>query len=123
MKHFCVLAVAAIAACWAVFGASGPAHADSVEIVVSPDAAELEQFAAAELQRYLTRLFDVAPFIVPSSGEASDFVFLLGTSNRSAGGITGAGTFPQLSDQGFVLRSMQWMNKPRWRSSAAVPSL
>jgi hypothetical protein len=112
MKHFGVLVLAAIAACWAVFGASGPAHADSVEIVVSPDAAELEQFAAAELQRYLTRLFDVAPLIVPSSGEASDFAFFLGTSNRSAGGMTGAGTFPQLSDQGFVLRSMQWMNKP-----------
>ena len=105
------LVFAVIAAWWPVLAASGPARAESVEIVVSADAAELEQFAAAELQRYLARLFNVASRIVPLPGETSDCVFFLGTSKGSIGGTLGAETFPPLSDQGFVLRSMKWKSK------------
>lgn len=106
------LVFAAIAAWWPVLAASGPAHAESVELVVSADAAELEQFAAAELQRYLARLFNVAARVVSSPGEAADAVFFLGTLNRSTGGVPGAEVLPTITDQGFLLRRTAWKDKP-----------
>lgn len=74
-----------------------------VVICVSPEAGELESFAAQELQRYLETLFGVSTEIAPASGDAAHVRFVLGLKGqahveRVAGGM------PHLGEQGHLLR-------------------
>jgi len=87
---------------------SASAVGESVDIVVASDAPPLEQYAASELQGYLSRLFGVSVRIVPAPGESTDATFFLGTSSSMAG----VGPLPPLSDQGFLLRNTTWKDKP-----------
>jgi hypothetical protein len=81
-------------------------------LVISREADKLEQFAASELEGYVERLFRVSATIVSSPSPNAEAFFLLGTSDRLPAGVLAAEVFPQLSDQGFVLRKVQCMNKP-----------
>jgi len=92
-----------------VVAASRPA---SIEVVMSPDATELERFAAAELHRYLERLFGAVVKQSPSPAGAADGVFLLGTPGRVPGLPEGSASLPRLSDQGFLLRKTACADKP-----------
>ena len=76
----------------------------SIEVVISKEAGGLEQFAAAELHRYLQRLFGASVRVVPSPNGTADSVFVLGTSDHLPGPRLGETPLPQLSDQGFLLR-------------------
>ena len=92
--------------------ASAPAGAESVEIVLAEKAEPLERYAAAELQRYLARLFDLPSTVAPVPTGRADYVFLLGTADHCPVVAVGAAAIPELSDQGFVLRTMAFGNKP-----------
>jgi hypothetical protein len=89
---------------------SAPAH--SIEVVIAKEADSLEQFAAAELQRYLKVLFGVSARLVNKPSPNADCLFPVGTSWRHPGRALGMETFPQLSDQGFLLRKKNWGNRP-----------
>ncbi len=92
--------------------ANKAAARQSVAVMISTDAGDMEKFAAAELQRYLQRLFGVAATVGTSSDDSVDAVFLLGTTNRLPTPGIGNLVMPQLSDQGFLLRRTSLMNKP-----------
>lgn len=75
----------------------------SVVICVSPEAGDLENFAAQELQGYLEMLFGVSTEIATAPGDAAHVRFVLGLKGqahveRAAGGI------PDLGEQGHFLR-------------------
>jgi len=84
------------------------AEANSVEIVVSKEANELEHFAATELQRYLQRLFGASANLVAVPTQSADAFFLLGASSH----CIESKTRPHLSNQGFLLRKTTCMDKP-----------
>jgi len=86
----------------------------SVELIISEEAAELERFAASELQGYLKRLFGVSATIANSPGETAGYLFILGNPNNNpvVTKAVGEGNFPQLSEQGFLLRKTTFMEKP-----------
>ena len=84
----------------------------SIQVVLSKEGGGLEQFAAAELQRYLQRLFGASVHAASAPGGAADGVFVLGTSGRLPGSGLSEIPMPQLSDQGFLLRKTTCMNKP-----------
>ncbi len=91
--------------------AAAPAGALTVDVVADPSADALERFAASELQRCLTELFDASVRLVPAPEETADHFFYVGTSGRSAGTPCPIEHVPTLSDQGFLLRSMTWHGK------------
>jgi hypothetical protein len=91
-------------------GESGQAM--SIEVVVAKDAGELERFAASELQRYAKPLFGATATIVETPTAAADGFFFLGTSGRLPAEAIESKALPTLSDQGFLLRKTQCMNKP-----------
>jgi Glycosyl hydrolase family 67 N-terminus len=103
-------------------GASVPAGAQSIDIVLADNAEPLERYAAAELQRYLARLFDLSANVVPSPTRQADHVFLLGTAGHHPAVAAGAAAFPELSDQGFVLRTMPVDNRPSLAVVGGSPS-
>jgi len=111
LRHH-VLLISATAFCVLTLGVSASAPATSVEIVIAKDADELERYAGAELERYLERLFAVSASVVSEPSPGADCLFLLGTARHHPGQALGAGAFPTLSDQGFLLRKMTRANKP-----------
>lgn len=84
----------------------------SIELVISKAAGGLERFAAAELDRYLQRLFGVSVRIASVPSGAADAVFVLGASGRVPDPGAGEAALPHLSDQGFLLRKTVCLNKP-----------
>ena len=86
----------------------------SVELIIGKEADELERFAASELQGYLKRLFSISATIVNSPGETSEYLFILGNPDNNPFVVQtlGEGNFPQLSEQGFLLRKITFMDKP-----------
>jgi hypothetical protein len=93
-------------------GISAPAGAESVETVLAETAKPLEQYAANELQRYVKRLFGASAKVVPERTDQAECAFLLGTPNHNPAAVSGSQAFPQLSDQGFVLRTITFKSKP-----------
>ena len=82
---------------------------EQITVVVGRDAPELERFAAAELQDQFQRLFDAEVEIahaLPGGGEESAVV-LIGSpaTNRAVAEAVGD-SWPELSDQGHLLRSL-----------------
>ncbi len=90
----------------------GPIGAKSVEIVASKEAGGVEQFAASELQRYLSRLLDVSATVVAAPGASADGLFFVGTSKSDPGGVCRQQSLPALSDQGFILRKARIADRP-----------
>jgi len=89
-----------------------PVLGEPVEIVISKQAEPLERFAASELERSLERLFVVSVNVVTSPGETASPLFLLGATAHHPGRELGIEGFPQLTDQGFLLRRTTCRNRP-----------
>ncbi len=84
----------------------------SITVVISAEASGLEQFAAAELQRYVQQLFGASVSIASSPSDTADSVFVLGTSDHLPGPGLGDPPLPPLSEQGFLLRKTTCRHKP-----------
>lgn len=84
----------------------------SLEVVLSPQAGASEQFAAAELQRYLPRLFGATVRVTSASSGTADSAFVLGTPGHLPSSCLGESAVPPLSDQGFLLRKTSYRNQP-----------
>lgn len=78
-----------------------------VEVVVGATAPELERFAATELAAQLTRLFEAEVNISTKLSKDSKYVVLLGTAQTNPAIGSLSTTFPKLSDQGHLLRSVK----------------
>lgn len=78
---------------------------DTVAVVAGPGAPELDRFAASELCGYLETLFGL--HVRPTTTIPADVtsVFLIG--NPTTNPLISKETFPSVSDQGFVLRSVK----------------
>ena len=78
-------------------------------VSIGRDAPELERFAAEELCRYLLECFGAEARIGADVPDNADILFLVGSpaTNPAVESATGQRSFPQLSDQGFVLRRMR----------------
>lgn len=88
------------------------AGAPSITVVANPNADALAKFAGTELQRYLGQLFDTSVRVEVEPSEAVDYLFYMGVSGQTAGVECPIVPLPELTEQGFLLRSMQWKNKP-----------
>lgn len=83
-------------------------------VIVSPTACELERLAARELGRYLGKLFGIRARISPRPTRHARVVFLIGSpaTNPAIAEATARKPFPALSEQGIVLRRLQWQGLP-----------
>ena len=80
--------------------------AESVNVVVGRNASDLEKLAARELSGQFERLFDVATKSTNSIGDAKHVVLIGNPATNAA--IKGViKKWPELSDQGIVLRSFE----------------
>jgi len=84
-----------------------------VAIVTGPAAPALEQKAAEELARYLQMLFGFLPEIDCKLPDQAEAIFVIGCpkTNPAVGQLAGQ-QWPQLSDQGFVLRKLSYRGIP-----------
>ncbi len=75
-------------------------------IVLGPEAPELEDFAANELRRYLRELYGLQAELIRTPAIGSDLTIVLGNpeTNPAFKQISDRFAWPQLSDQGIVLR-------------------
>lgn len=83
------------------------AQGSQVSVVVGRRAPELEHFAANELCDYLKELFDIRIRPVNRPEDSSEVILLVGgpETNPAIREAVSAKPFPELTDQGFVLRS------------------
>ena len=81
-------------------------QAPSVGVVVSAGQPDLELFAASELCRYLADLFGVDANPSEETEGFPDGLFLIGSpaTNPAVAEATGGNPFPDVSDQGIVIR-------------------
>jgi hypothetical protein len=84
-----------------------------VFIVTGKRISPLERKAAEELHKYLKRLFGISVDIVSEVPESARAYFLIGSpySNETISGIFQRG-WPNLSEEGFLLRSMTYKGSP-----------
>ena len=80
--------------------------APQVDVVVGSAAPELERFAARELCDYLAKLYGIRAYPARRISGSADAVFLIGSPQTNAAVKRAAGQqpFPEVSDQGVVLR-------------------
>ena len=80
--------------------------APQVDVVVGSAAPELERFAAQELCDYLSKLYGIRAYPARRISGSADAVFLIGSPQTNAAVKRAAGQqpFPEVSDQGIVLR-------------------
>lgn len=88
--------------------------AERVSVVIGTDAPQLERFAADELARQLTDVFsDVAPAVATAPAPDARQVVLIGSPRTNALLKAALGNdWPQLSDQGLVIRSVAEAGQP-----------
>jgi hypothetical protein len=99
---FCPLLAGACALMYVAVIAAAPAN-DPVAVVTGPAAPELDRFAASELCAYLEKLFGVRVQPTTSIPPTARDVFLIG--NPTTNPHLKDQSFPEVSDQGIVLRS------------------
>lgn len=97
---------------WFAALAASAAPAPQVSVVVGSQAPELERFAASELCRYLDKLFHVKTQPAADVAPAANAVFLIGSPQTNPAVKTAAPAFPKVSDQGIVLRRVQYQGHP-----------
>lgn len=108
------LAALPLGACPAT-AAPAAAPPPRIAIILAPTAPKLERFAATELSDQLRRLFGAQTQVLapgkPAAPGAS--VILLGspTTNPAVREAT-PGAWPNLSDQGHLLKSVKWRGRP-----------
>ena len=85
-----------------------------VAVIVSENAPELEHFAAEQLCDYLEKLFGIQSRLASNVSAEAEVLFLVGnldidvTVHQTAEGPP----FPPVSEQGFILRRMQFQGCP-----------
>ena len=85
-----------------------------VAVIVSENAAELERFAAEQLCDYLEKLFGIRTRPMSSVSAEVETLFLVGSLDTDVAvqDTMEEGTFPPISEQGFILRRMQFQGRP-----------
>jgi len=90
----------------------GASAADSVTVIVAKNAPELEQFAARELSTQFKRLFDANVNLTSDvPNDAGPFVLLGSPKTNPAINVVLSDKWPEVSDQGVVLRSVRHKDK------------
>ena len=94
-----------------------PLHAATplpqVSVVIGKAAPDLDRFAASELSNYLVKLFRIQSTPSRTSSATAKAVFLIGNPDTDAAIVKAAGpSFPKLSDQGIILRRVQFEGRP-----------
>jgi hypothetical protein len=86
----------------------------SVDVVIGGDAPLLESFAARELCDYLAKLYRIYADPARSVSGSTDAIFLIGNpeTNPLVKSVSEGNAFPQVSDQGIVLRKVQFGGRP-----------
>ena len=112
------------AICSLAYSAEMSTNEKSVELIIGREADELECFAASELQGYLKRLFGMTAKIEHSPSDTAEYLMILGNlqSNPIITQAIDESNFPQLSDQGFLLRRTVFMDKPTMVISGGSPA-
>ena len=94
-------------------------HADTsdntrVGVIVSENAPDLERFAAEQLCDYLEKLFGIHTRPASSLSAAMKTLFLVGDLDTDVGveGVMQEDAFPPISEQGFILRRVQYQGRP-----------
>src|SRR3990172_3456869 len=84
--------------------------AETVAVVVGEKAPELERYAAGQLCGYLEALFGLRVYPTAEVPETAEVLFLLGSpaTNPAVREATEPNPFPQVSDQGLVLRRLEF---------------
>jgi hypothetical protein len=81
--------------------------AETVQLVVAEDAPALEKLAAAELARQLTRLHGAdVQLAAPGTAASADVRILLGSPETNAAVAEWREQWPEMSDQGHVIRAV-----------------
>ena len=85
-----------------------------VAVIVSENASELERFAAEQLCDYLEKLFGLQTRPMPSVSAEAETLFLIGSFDADVAvqGTTEGDVFPPVSEQGFILRRVQFQGRP-----------
>ncbi|MCX7427284.1 MAG: hypothetical protein NTW96_16855 [Planctomycetia bacterium] len=85
-----------------------------VAVLVRPDAPELDRHAAGELCGYLKKLYGSNSMPAENPGADAEIVFLIGspTTNPAVAKALGPGGWPEVSDQGIVLKRADVDGKP-----------
>ena len=85
-----------------------------VAVIVSENAPGLERFAAEQLCDYLEKLFGLQTRPMPSVSAEAETLFLIGSLDADVAvqGTTEGDGFPPASEQGFILRRVQFQGRP-----------
>ena len=86
----------------------------SVGVVVGSAAPELERFAARELCDYLAKLYGIQAYPERHPSSSDQVLFLIGNpqTNPTVKRATGGRPFPEVTDQGIVLRRSELDGRP-----------
>ena len=97
---------------------------DTLEIVKGAESSELEEFAAAELKRYLHMLFAHDVEISANLPEGKIPVVLIGNpeTNPVIGELGLDEDWPQTSDQSIILKSLSVDDRPVWLVGGGSPA-
>ena len=85
-----------------------------VAVIISENASELERFAAEQLCDYLGKLFGVQTRPTSAGSAETVALFLVGTLDADVAvpSTVEEGTFRPISEQGFILRRVQYQGRP-----------
>ncbi len=85
-----------------------------VAVIVSENALELEHFAAEQLCDYLEKLFGIQTCPISSVSAGAETLFLVGNLDADVAvqGTIEESTFPPVSEQGFILRRVDFQGRP-----------
>ena len=85
-----------------------------VAVIVNENASELERFAAEQLCDYLEKLFGLHIRPASSLSAEAETLFLVGNLDADVAvqGTMEEGTFPPISEQGFILRRVEYQGRP-----------
>ena len=80
----------------------------SLALVLSPNAPDLEKFAANELKEYLEKLYGLQARVVASLEAADQRFVVLGSpaTNPAVEAVLSSAPWPEVSDQGIVLKRL-----------------
>ena len=83
-------------------------------VIISENAPELERFAAEQLCDYLEKLFGIRIRPTSSVAAEAETLFLVGSLDADVAvqGTMEEGTLPPISEQGFILRRVQFQGRP-----------
>ncbi len=95
----------------------------TLEILIGADAPEVERFAANELRRYLQMLFGRDISITAGPAPADTPLALIGSpeTNPAIAALGLESEWPELSDQGLVVKSLNAGGQPVWLIGGGAP--